>query len=878
MKANAKLYLWARNLTRMNYRIIVLLAVVLFGLGCNSSKKSSLSYNEVVLDQIDVHGKKSPYRPSATRKHDLIHTTLDVKFNWEKQYLYGEAWLDLKPYFYATNLLELDAKGMDIHEVALVRKDGSKLPLVYTYDKKKLNIVLDKTYTRNDTYRVYVKYTSKPNELEKTEGLSAIKDDKGLFFINPLGEDKNKPRQIWTQGEPESNSVWFPTIDNPNERCSQEIFITVDTGMVAMSNGTLISKKNNGDGTQTVHWKQDLPHAPYLFMMAIGEFAVIEDTWNGISVNYFVEKEYENVARRIFGNTPEMLTFFSKQLGVEFPWDKYWQVCVRDYVSGAMENTSAVIFGEFVQRNERELLDEDYEDIVSHELYHHWFGDLVTCESWANLPLNESFATYGEVLWREHKYGLDEKNRKVWEDMESYFAEAARGKQVDMIRYHHETAEDMFDSHSYAKGGTILNMLRDYVGDEAFFESLRVYLMDNLYTAVEIHHLRLAFEKVIGEDLNWFFNQWFLNSGHPELTINYVYTDSSVIVKLKQDHSVGSKLIYRIPMDIGLYYGNTYKEESIVFEKKEQDFEFLTSTKPFLVNVDTKKSLLAKIEDNKTLEEWSFQYLNGKNFFDRLYALNALIESGKETEDVLKTMRFALKDASWYIQELAAQMYPLKETDSKAITILKELAVNAEKSHVMAAAILKLAELENPEFETYFEKGIQHPSYMVNGAALEALSYTNEKRALAIAESWENEKNYDIKNAVGVVYSEFGDVSKKAYFENVATNSTESIDRVYAVYYYSMFLTRMDPKTAVDGIKFIEEFGKTDKSQWGKNVAISSLGRIRNSFMLQSEAIKAEMAVPGMSKSEKLSYENELIENKFVVDRANEALARLKKQ
>lgn len=861
----------------MNYRIIVLVAVVLFGLGCNSSKKSSLSYNEVVLDQIDVLGKKSPYRPSATRKHDLIHTTLDVKFNWEKQQLYGEAWLDLKPYFYTTNLLELDAKGMDIHEVTLIRKDGSGLPLVYTYDKKKLNIVLDKTYNRNETYRVYVKYTSKPNELEKTEGLSAIKDDKGLFFINPLGEDKNKPRQIWTQGEPESNSVWFPTIDNPNERCSQEIFITVDTGMVAMSNGTLISKKNNSDGTQTVHWKQDLPHAPYLFMMAIGEFAVIEDTWNGLSVNYFVEKEYENVARRIFGNTPEMMTFFSEQLGVEFPWDKYWQVCVRDYVSGAMENTSSVIFGEFVQRNERELLDEDYEDIVSHELYHHWFGDLVTCESWANLPLNESFATYGEVLWREYKYGMDEKNRKVWEDMESYFAEAARGKQVDMIRYHHETAEDMFDSHSYAKGGTILNMLRDYVGDEAFFESLRVYLMDNLYTAVEIHHLRLAFEKVIGEDMNWFFNQWFLNSGHPELTINYVYTDSSVIVKLKQDHSVGSKLIYRIPMNIGLYYGNTYKEESVVFEKKEQDFEFLTSTKPFLVNVDTKKSLLAKIEDNKTLEEWSFQYLNGKNFFDRLYAINALIESGNETEDVLKTMRFALKDASWYIQELAAQMYPLKETDSKALTILKELAINAEKSHVMAAAILKLSELENPEFETYFEKGIQHPSYMVNGAALEALSYTNEKRALDIAESWENEKNYDIKNAVGIVYSEFGDVSKKAYFENVATNSTESIDRIYAVYYYSMFLSRMDPKTAVDGIKFIEEFGKTDDSQWGKNVAISSLGRIRNSFTLQSEAISAEMAVPGLSKSEKLSFENELIENKFVVDRANEALARLKK-
>lgn len=860
----------------MQYKFLVLVAILMLGFGCNTTKKSAKNNQEVVLEEIEVIGKKSPYRASATRKHDLLHTTLNVKFDWEKQYLYGEAWLDLKPYFYATNVLELDAKGMDIEEISLVKKDGVKLPLIYSYDNRKLNIVLDKIYTRKDEFKIYINYVSKPNELEKTEGLSAIKDDKGLFFINPTGEDKNKPRQIWTQGEPESNSVWFPTIDNPNERCTQEIFITVDTGFVAMSNGKLISKKINNDGTQTVHWKQDLPHAPYLFMMTIGDFAVIEDTWNGKSVNYFVEKEYESVAQRIFGNTPEMMTFFSKQLGVEFPWDKYWQVCVRDYVSGAMENTSSVIFGEFVQRNERELLDEDYEDIVSHELYHHWFGDLVTCESWANLPLNESFATYGEVLWREYKYGDDEKNRKVWEDMESYFAEAARGKQVDMIRYHHETAEDMFDSHSYAKGGTILNMLRDYVGDEAFFESLNVYLKDNAYEAVEIHHLRLAFEKVTGEDMNWFFNQWFLGAGHPEITINYVYTDSSVIVKMKQEHSAGGKLVYKLPLNIGLYMGNTYTEEAIVFDKKEQQFELKTQSKPFLVNVDADKSLLAKITDNKSLEQWSFQYLNGKNFFDRLYAINAIVESKKETPEMLKTLQFALNDSSWYIQEYAANLYPLKKDDIAAINILKNLAQNAPKSHVMSAAILKLSELEEASFESIYEKGINHPSYMVNGAALEAISYTNETRALEIANSWENEKNYDIKNAIGTVYSELGDVSKKAYFENVATNSEESIDRIYAVYYYSMFLTRMEPQVVTEGIKFIEEFGKTDKSQWGKNVATSSLGRLRNSFILQSEAIKSELSIPGLSKSEKLLLENEMLEYQFVVDRANQAISRLK--
>jgi aminopeptidase N len=860
----------------MQIRILLAITLLTLALGCGSTKNSTAS-QDVVLDQIEVIGKKMPYRASATRKHDLLHTKLSVKFDWENQHLHGEAWLDLKPYFYTTNVLELDAKGMDIKEVALTRKDNVKLPLEYTYDGMKLNIQLDKNYNRKETYSIYINYVSKPNELPKTEGLSAISNDKGLYFINPLGEEKNKPRQIWTQGEPESNSVWFPTIDNPNERCTQEIFITVDTGMVAMSNGVLIGKVNNGDGTQTLHWKQDLPHAPYLFMMTIGEFAVVEDTWEGLSVNYFVEKEYENVAKRIFGNTPEMLTFFSDLLGVKYPWDKYWQVCVRDYVSGAMENTSAVIFGEFVQRNERELLDEDYEDIVSHELFHHWFGDLVTCESWSNLPLNESFATYGEVLWREYKYGMDEKNRKVWEDMQSYFAEAARGKQVDMIRYHHETAEDMFDSHSYAKGGTILNMLRDYVGDEAFFESLKVYLIDNLYSAVEIHHLRLAFEKVTGEDLNWFFNQWFLNAGHPEIEINYLYTDSSVIVKLAQDHSVGSKLTYKIPLNIGIYESNTYKEEAVVFDKKTQEFEFLTSKKPFLVNVDTDKSLLAQFADNKTPDEWMFQYMNGKNFLDRLYAVNALLETENVTDDVYNVLRFALNDSSWYIQELVAQNYPLEATDKNAIEILKNLVQHAEKTQVVAAAILKLSELEDKSHEPIFATGLKHPSYLVNGAALEAMAYVNADLALATAAQWEEETNYDIKAAVGSVYAEFGDISKRGYFEKTATHSDESIDRIYAVYYYSMFLSRMDNKTALEGVKFIEEFGKNDDSRWGKNVAISSLGRIRNAFAGNAEILKKSLKTPGLSKAQKLEIENEMIEYKFVVDRTNEAIARLNK-
>ena len=247
-------------------------------------------------------------------------------------------------------------------------------------------------------------------------------------------------------------------------------------------------------------------------MLSIGDYAVVKDTWRDIDVHYFVEHEYEDNARGIFKNTPEMLSFFSEVLHYDFPWDKYHQVAVRDFVSGAMENTSAVIFGDFVQQTAREQLDGDFEDIVSHELFHHWFGDLVTCESWANIPLNESFATYGEVMWREHKYGADDADFKRLDDRLSYFNEAQE-KQVDLIRYDHDLPGDMFDRHSYEKGGAILHMLRAEVGDEAFYTALNKYLVDNAYSDVEIHELRMAFEDVTGRDFMPFFNQWFFASG-----------------------------------------------------------------------------------------------------------------------------------------------------------------------------------------------------------------------------------------------------------------------------------------------------------------------------------------------------------------------------
>ncbi len=344
---------------------------------------------------------KSMYRESSSRINNLLHTKLDVRFDYDKAWMYGKEWLTLQPHFYPTDSLLLDAKGMEIKELSVI-KGTVKTPLKYTYDGMQLKIKLDRTYTAKEKYTLYFDYISKPNDLN-LKGSVAIAGAKGLYFINPKGTEPNKPIQIWTQGETEANSAWMITIDKPNQKTTQEMYMTVPAKYVTLSNGLMISQKKNADGTRTDYWKMNLPHAPYLFFMGVGEYSIIKDSYKGKEVSYYVEKEFAPYAKGIFGLTPEMIGYFSKLLGVEYPWAKYAQIVGRDYVSGAMENTTSTLHGEGAYQNNRQLADgNDWESTIAHELFHQWFGDLVTTESWTMITVNESFANYSEYLWNEY--------------------------------------------------------------------------------------------------------------------------------------------------------------------------------------------------------------------------------------------------------------------------------------------------------------------------------------------------------------------------------------------------------------------------------------------------------------------------------------------
>lgn len=778
---------------------------------CHASKKTTLPKKEeplvvvadepitINMDTITVSPKKKAerevYRAANPITNDIIHTKLEVNFDWDKCYLNGIASLQIQPYFYATDKLYLNARGMTINKVSVYPAVTSAKSVAkgqtpnisisaaakkieeasYVYENDSLKINLGRVFRAKENYFVVIDYVAKPNEL-KAGGSAAIISDKGLYFINPRGEDIYKMPQIWTQGETQASSVWFPTIDSPNEKMTQEIYMTVNDKFVTLSNGSLISSKKDASGVmRTDYWRQNQPHTPYLAMMAVGQFKKVTDSsWNGKEISYYVEKFYEPHAKAIFGDTREMVDFYSKRLGVPYPWDKYAQIVARDYVSGAMENTSATLHGEStVYQTTRETMDyRKGETTIAHELFHQWFGDLVTCESWSNLPLNESFATYGEYLWLEHKYGREEADYHHAQGKNGYLSSAA-SRPKNMIRFNYEDKEDMFDSHSYAKGGQILHMLRKAVGDEAFFASLQLYLERNKYKAAEIHHLRLAFEETTGQDLNWFFNQWFLAKGHPKLNVKTTYAADKktveLVVEQTQDFEIAP--LYRLPLNVAIHVNGKVQVFPIVIDQAQQTFVFKgIEAQPNLVNFDTERQLLCELNYTKTTDEYIYQYRNAPLYADRAEALKKLKETIKNENVCALFKEAAEKDASHHLRlnALRALEDVASEKENELKPILIRMASNDKKSLVRAEALSLAAKYYKTDaaLPSLIEKGLNDPSYAVEAEALQALIDKDPAAAMQKAKQFENESGKSLLSTIAGLYATNGNDEQLSFFMN----------------------------------------------------------------------------------------------------------------
>ncbi len=712
----------------MKYAFKIALALLLFPFLSSHAQIFSFAGQKTQTENLPFKGEKP-------KINDLIHTKLKIKLNLREHTANGEAEITLKPHFYPTDSLTLDAKYMQIYEVKV---DGQKID--YQYDKKKLKIRLPKTYTRNETYKVYVKYLAQPDSVPPQKG-SAIKENRGLYFINTRGENNAYPPQVWTQGEPESNSVWFPTIDSPNQKSTEEIYIqNVPANWISLSNGKLVKSVENPDGTHTDYWTMDQPHAPYLFFMAMAPFVKVEDSLGKLPVNYYVEPEYKDVAKRIFGKTPEMIRYFSKLTGVEYPWPKYDQIVVRQFVSGAMENTTAVNHSDMAYQDPGKLVDQNtWEDVIAHELFHHWFGDLVTAESWSQISMNESFADYSESLWEEYDEGMDKADDIRWQKRRMYFMIPGNDKK-DLVRYHYARPDDVFDLVSYQKGGLILHMLRHLIGDEAFFAGMKHYLTQNMYGTGEAAKLRLAMEATSGKDLTQFFQQWFYGSGHPVFEINYDYNDQKGIAQVKITQK--TKKIWTFPLNIDVYENGQRTRHHVEVKDSVETFKFRYTTRPDFINVGADHVLLAKIRDNRDDKTYYLQYFHARNYGDRRLGLDKAVEN-KGQQDADRVIVAAVDDPFYGFRIKAINNLDVKAKyfNKRLERKLVDKALYDPKTLVSAAAVRKLSETRKKKYIRLYEQLLQNPSYAIRQAAFQALAKTDpDKTRRIIANFTEKQK------------------------------------------------------------------------------------------------------------------------------------------
>ena len=503
-----------------------------------------------------------------------------------------------------------------------------------------------------------------------------------------------------------------------------------------------------------------------------------------------------------------MIAFFESKLGIAYPWSKYAQISGRDYVSGAMENTTATLHSDAVQQDARELVDgNNWESTIAHELFHQWFGDLVTAESWSNITVNESFADYSQTLWFEHSQGKDAGAFENYTGLRNYLSSPSDAEK-NLVRFYYKDKEDVFDLVSYQKGGRILNMLRHLVGDDAFFASLNKYLTDNKFSNGSAIKLKLAFEAVTGKDLNWFFNQWYFGSGHPYVRIGqkYMADQQKVLVTIQQTQTQNK--LFTLPIGIDVYINGNRNHYEVWSKNKVDSFYFPAAVAPDNVNVDNDKVLLWAKDESKPIEQYAYQMKHARNFMDRFEAANEAATNLKNP--AAKTIiEAAIKDTFHVIRSIALNSYNPSAIDAVMEAQVIQIASSDKVSTVREDAINVLSKINKPGFTALYEKWVNDSSYTVAGAALAALEIVDSAKAFTIAKQFSTQPLKKRLNAVvTTILTKYGDVSVFDFVANTyAKLNIQSSEKFEMTMPFAQLLIKTtDPVKFKKGIDLIVEF------------------------------------------------------------------------
>lgn len=813
--------------------------LIFTSLSANCPKKRNKIRISKQLDEVVITPQNliTSYRGSYQKLFDLVSTKLTVRPDFTEKKLYGQAELKLKPHFYNQNQLILDAKWMAINSVELKTPEGIR-KLSYTYDTFKLKIDLDKSYSANDQLDVVIDYVAMPYAQDSVQ----VDDGRGLYFIDV--EDKNpyKPMHLWTQGEEESSSCWFPTLDATNQKSTQEILVILDKNLTSLSNGLLIDTKDNGDGTKTDHWKQDKPHSPYLFFLSIGDYYKHTDKWRDKEVSYYTFPKYKESLAALFKHQPEMMEFFSQKLGVDFPWDKMANVIAFDYTAGAMENSSVVIYYDRLLCSRQDLIDLDFDYIIAHELFHQWFGDLVTAESWANLTLNESLADYSEYLWMEYKYGRQEADGYGYGSFRKYL-HTVKYANEPIVNYYYDRKHDLFDAIRYEKGGRVLHLLRNYLGDDAFFISLNRYLRNHKFNNTELSDLRKAFEEISGEDLNWFFNQWWLDKGHPILDITHRYDEKNKTIELtvRQTQASTEGPTFRIPTKVDIYNNGKKETKIIDITDRVMTFYFASATAPQLLNFDADKVLpCEKIEDLSEAEN-IYKFYNAPLYLDKREAMEALVHKQKDNAAVQGVFLKALQDDNWYLRLDAANLVdPDKFSDKSQLVLTLQKIINTDpRSQVREKAVAKMVKIQKDKSIALLEHIlISDSSVSVLSAALGSLHLYNKPKAYTYASKMAVTENPDLMMSIAKIFKDTIEDNFEFFRKAIWLNNIKTFYSNFKS--FGEYLQRTNTAILEKGISFLNDIARYEESNY---IITGAKQTVRNlKYYFEEKAKKEQQA------------------------------------
>lgn len=667
----------------------------------------------------DNNGRKSFELPGARphynpdRPGQVEHIFLDLQLDIPHQSYQGTCQIRLNPIRDGIERLTLDAVNLQINSVQV---DGAIQP--FDYDGEQLQIRLQSLTTAGKPITLTIDY-----QVEKPQ--------RGIYFIAPTADYPDKPTQVWTQGEDEDSRYWFPCFDYPGQLATSEIRVRVPKQYLAISNGELVATEAAGDD-KIYHWLQKQVHPTYLMTLAVGDFAELQDEWQGKPVIYYVAKGREADARRTMGKTPRMIEFFSQTYGYPYPFPKYAQVCVEDFIFGGMENTSTTLLTDRCLLDERAALDNrNAESLVAHELAHQWFGDLVVIKHWSHAWLKEGMASYAEVLWTNHEYGADEAAYYLLNEARSYLSEDSSRYRRPIVTHIYREAIELYDRHLYEKGACVYHMIRAELGDELFFKTIRTFVQDNAHRTVETVDLLRAIEKATGRNLQFLFDQYVFRGGHPDYKVAYSWDGDSQLAKITitqtqanpGDSSSNSGLFdLKIPIGFGFIKDEkpSLQTFTVRVHEYEQSFYFPLPEKPQFISFDVGNAHLKTVALEYPLAELKAQLQYDPDPVSRIYAAEAIAKKGGL--EAVKALAASLQqEPFWAVRAEVAEQLGNVKLDQAFTELAKGLhdsEARVRRSVVGALSTIKTLDSFNA-LKPIAEQG--DASYYVESTALSGL-------------------------------------------------------------------------------------------------------------------------------------------------------------